>query len=97
MALRFDDRSIFFFEVDPRWPIERASRTRNEPRRKGSCNNARLLILHCNAGQGRAGSTPPAAPRMRGRSSPLLAMLAMLGRKRPARGCAWLRSSLRGG
>jgi len=27
----------------------------------------------------------------------VLAMLPVLGRMRPARGCAWLRSSLRGG
>jgi hypothetical protein len=54
---------------------------------------ARLLIFHRQAGHGRAGSTPPSAP-MRGRSSLVLAMLAMLGLKKA---CAWLRSSLRGG
>ena len=41
---------------------------------------ARLLIFQCKAGQGRAGSTPPSAP-LRGHSSPVLAMLAMLGPK----------------
>jgi hypothetical protein len=57
------------------------------------------LPSHCHAGQGRTGSTPPSAPReARGRSSPVLAMLAMLGAEAaPARGCACLRSSLRGG
>ena len=58
---------------------------------------ARLLISKCKAGQGRAGSTPPSAP-LRGRSSPVLAMLAMLAAEEAAaRGSAWLRSSLRGG
>jgi len=58
---------------------------------------ARLLISKYKAGQGRAGSTPPSAP-LRGRSSPVLAMLAMLAAEEAAaRGSAWLRSSLRGG
>jgi hypothetical protein len=45
---------------------------------------ARLLKAQCKAGQGRAGSTPPSAP-LRGRSSPVLAMLAMLGAKKRLR------------
>jgi hypothetical protein len=57
------------------------------------------LPLQDHAGQGRGGSTPPAAPREeRGRSGPVLAVLAMLGPEAgPTRGCARLRSSLRGG
>ncbi len=45
---------------------------------------ARLLISECKAGRGRAGSTPPSAP-LRGRSGPVLAMLAMLGAKKRLR------------
>ena len=60
-------------------------------------SNPPPLPLHCHGGL-RAVSTPPSAPRQRGRFGPVLTMLAMLGRaERPARDCAWLRSSRSGG
>jgi hypothetical protein len=37
--------------------------------RLGPGESARLLIFHRNAGQDRVGSTPPAAPRKRGRGT----------------------------
>jgi hypothetical protein len=52
-------------------------------------NKAPALPFHDHAGHVRAGSTPPSAPREeRGRSSPVLAMLAMLGPE--VRACAWV-------
>jgi hypothetical protein len=52
-----------------------------------TCRNpiiARLLIFHRNAGQGRAGSTPPCGRRSRRPLGPVLAMLG--AEEAPARG-----------
>ena len=82
---------------DNSWEQDERTRSRAVARRQIP-TTARLLIFHRNAGQGHAGSTPPCGRRSGRPLSPVLAMLAMLGAEEaPARGCAWLRSSLRGG
>ena len=63
----------------------------------GPLKSVRLLIFQSKAGRSRR-FNPAFGAAAGGRSSPVLAMLAMLGAEEaPARGCAWLRSSLRGG
>jgi hypothetical protein len=55
------------------------------------------FYYHAGPRSGRVNPAFGAAPA-RGRSRPVLTMLAMLGRdERPPRDCAWLRSSRRGG
>jgi hypothetical protein len=64
----------------------------NDPLPARSKKERQERVYHClpiiTSAEVGAGSTPPSAPREeRGRSSPVLTMLAMLGRKaRPARG-----------